>query len=89
MSDQKKDPRISVEAASMIHLARQAVEDSGADAVLVVWTQSSRRRTSVHSVNLGNQLAVQGLMRWIRARIDEIDEADDGDEEEDEDDEED
>jgi hypothetical protein len=95
MSDEKPDkPRKrtegqlephQIEAACMVQMAREAVETVGADAVLIVWTKQRRRKTSIHSVSLGNQLTVQGLMRWVRDRIDEIEEADEKDDDDDED----
>jgi hypothetical protein len=78
-----------IEAACMVQMGREAVETVGADAVLIVWTKQRKRRTSIHSISLGNQLTVQGLMRWVRDRIDEIEDADEKDEEEDEDEEDD
>lgn len=78
----------AVEQGVMIQLGREAVEAVGADAVLIVWTKQRRRKTYIHSASIGNGLAVQGLMRWCHAKIEELDEADDDeDEQEDEDDE--
>ncbi len=78
-----------IEAACMVQMAREAVDTFGADAVLIVWTKQRERQTSIHSVSLGNQLTVQGLMRWVRDRIDEAEDADEDDEDDDDEDEDD
>ena len=71
----------------MEQLAREAIEAIGADAVIVVWTKQRRRKTEIKSTAIGNMLTVQGLMRWVRERIDELEDKEkDEEEEEDEDD---
>lgn len=76
-----------IEAQAMEQLAREAIEAIGADAVIVVWTKQRRRRTEIKSTAIGNMLTVQGLMRWVRERIDELEDKEkDEEEEEDEDD---
>lgn len=86
----KKPSRPSIpciEAQAMEQLAREAIEAIGADAVIVVWTRQRRRRTEIKSTAIGNMLTVQGLMRWVRERIDELEDKEkDEEEEEDEDD---
>lgn len=86
----KKPSRPSIpciEAQAMEQLAREAIEAIGADAVIVVWTKQRRRRTEIKSTAIGNMLTVQGLMRWVRERIDELEDKEkDEEEEEDEDD---
>lgn len=95
MTDSTPEPRKPakpsiqcIEAQAMEQLAREAIEAIGADAVIVVWTKQRRRRTEIKSTALGNMLTVQGLMRWVRERIDELEdkEKDEEDEEEDEED---
>ena len=97
MSDEKpkrEKPSIptpeAVEQGVMVQLGREAVEAVGADAVLIVRTKQRRRKTYIHSASIGNGLAVQGLMRWCHAKIEELDGADDDedDKHEDEDDDE-
>ena len=73
-----------IEAGVMAQLARETVETIGADAVLIVWTKQRRRNTEINSTAIGNMLAVHGLMRYVRARIDEIEDPDDEDKDEDE-----
>jgi hypothetical protein len=94
MSDEKprrEKPAIptpeAVEQGVMVQLGREAVEAVGADAVLIVWTKQRRRKTYIHSATIGNGLAVQGLMRWCHAKIEELDGADEEDDEDDEDEE--
>lgn len=94
MSDEKprrEKPAIptpeAVEQGVMVQLGREAVEAVGADAVLIVWTKQRRRKTYIHSATIGNGLAVQGLMRWCHAKIEELDGADEEDDENDEDEE--
>lgn len=86
----KKPSRPSIpciEAQAMEQLAREAIEAIGADAVIVVWTKQRRRKTEIKSTAIGNMLTVQGLMRWVRERIDELEDKEkDEEEEEDEDD---
>ena len=86
----KKPSRPSIpciEAQAMEQLAREAIEAIGADAVIVVWTRQRRRRTEIKSTAIGNMLTVQGLMRWVRERIDELEDKEkEEEEEEDEDD---
>ena len=88
----KKPSRPSIpciEAQAMEQLAREAIESLGADAVIVVWTKQRRRKTEIKSTAIGNMLTVQGLMRWVRERIDELEDKDEKDEDEDEEEEED
>jgi hypothetical protein len=66
-------------------LARELVENIGADAVLVVWTGRRRRSTTVSSASFGNGLAVEGLLRWCAARIEELDATDEEESEEEDD----
>lgn len=73
-----------IEAAEMARMCREAVEVVGADAVLVVWTKQRRRATHVCQTQMGNGLAVHGLMRWVAAKVEEIEEAEDEEEGEDE-----
>jgi hypothetical protein len=63
-----------IDRAVMAQVLSSAVEAASADAAYLVWTSKRGRRTRVHRVFVGNLLAVHGLMRWVRDRIDAIEE---------------
>jgi hypothetical protein len=64
-------------------LTRELVERLGADAMLVVWTGRFSRKTYVNAATWGNDLAVDGLKRWVHEQVEES-MAEDEDEEDDE-----
>lgn len=82
----KRQTARQVEERLVGDLARELVENISADAVLVVWTGRRRRETHVSSASFGNGLAVEGLLRWCAARIEEIDGADEEETDEEDDD---
>lgn len=65
-----------IDRAVMSRVLAAAVEAANADAAYLVWTSKRGRRTRVHRVFIGNLLAVHGLMRWVREKIDAIEEKD-------------
>lgn len=70
-----------IDRAVMAQVLQAAVESCAADAAYLVWTTKRGRRTRVHRIHFGNLLAVHGLMRWVRTKIDAIEEADEDDDE--------
>jgi hypothetical protein len=84
MSEERPDPMRpakrqkpeAIEEQVVGDLARELVENLSADAVLVLWTSRRRRKTMISSASFGNGLAIEGLMRWCAARIEELDAAD-------------
>lgn len=73
-----------IDRAVMSRVLAAAVEAASADAAYLVWTSKRGRRTRVHRVFIGNLLAVHGLMRWVREKIDAIEEKEEDGEEADE-----
>lgn len=82
--DEDEPTEDDIDRAVMTRVVAAAVETASADAAYLVWTSKRGRRTRVHRVSFGNLLAVHGLMRWVRDRIDAIEEKEAEDEDADE-----
>lgn len=69
-----------IDRAVMAQVLSTAIESCAADAAYLVWTSKRGRKTRIFRIHAGNLLAVHGLMRFVRDRIDEIEDRDkDGD----------
>ncbi len=60
-------------------LIAQFVEEAGADAVLVLWTVSDKRKTSVKMSSFGNQLACRAMLDSAIERYDDQEDDEDDD----------
>ena len=64
------------------------VEEIGADAVLVIWSTTKKRKTASRISSWGNHFAVKGMLEWAYEMVigfdsEFIDSGEDDDEEED------